>query len=71
MRLRQGRRVARHLYLQEGDEPSDSDRPVGTVDSAALAAFIVGWTDYAINLRQQETHFDHHVAGPLLRQERL
>lgn len=71
MRLRQGRREGRHLYIQEGDAPSDSDRPVGTLDSSALAAWLVGWANYAIDLRQQGTHFDLKIAGPLLRQERL
>jgi hypothetical protein len=38
-RLRPGRRVGRTLYSQLGDEPSDSDELVGTLDTIALAAF--------------------------------
>jgi hypothetical protein len=38
-RLRPGRRVGRTLYSQLGDEPSDSDELVGTLDTIALAVF--------------------------------
>lgn len=41
MKLRQGRRVPRHLYEQQGPEPADSDPPVGMVDTPELAATIV------------------------------
>lgn len=41
MKLRQGRRVGRHLYHQQGPEPADTDPPVGMVDTAELAARIV------------------------------
>lgn len=35
---RTGRRVGRHLYAQAGPEPSDDDVPIGTLDTAELAA---------------------------------
>lgn len=35
---RTGRKVSRHLYLQHGPEPSDADPPIGTLDTAELAA---------------------------------
>lgn len=41
MKLRQGRRVGRHLYIQEGPKPADSDPPVGMVDTPELARRIV------------------------------
>lgn len=41
VRLRQGRRVPRHLYAQQGPHPSDTDPPVGMVDTPDLAARIV------------------------------
>lgn len=41
MRLRQGRRVPQHVYLQVGDDPSDIDPPLFTVPSPALAELIV------------------------------
>ena len=41
MKLRQGRRVGRHLYHQQGPEPADTDPPVGMVDTPELAATIV------------------------------
>lgn len=41
MRLRQGRKVPQHIYLQVGDKPSDSDRPLFTVPTVALADYIV------------------------------
>lgn len=40
-KLRQGRRVPRHLYHQQGPEPADTDPPVGMVDTPELAATIV------------------------------
>lgn len=41
MRLRQGRKVGRTLYVQLQDHPSDVDVLVGVVDSPELAAFLV------------------------------
>lgn len=38
---RQGRKVPRMLYLQQGDEPADDDPIVGLVDTPELAALIV------------------------------
>lgn len=35
---RTGRRVGRHMYAQLGPEPSDSDPPIGTLDTAEIAA---------------------------------
>lgn len=40
-KLRQGRRVGRHLYIQEGPNPADTDPPVGMVDTPELARRIV------------------------------
>lgn len=41
MRLRQGRRVGRTLYHQQGPEPSEDDPIIGMVDTPELAATIV------------------------------
>lgn len=42
MKLRQGRKVGRNLYIQLRDAaPSDDDVPVGQVDSPELAAFLI------------------------------
>lgn len=40
-KLRVGRRVGVHLYLQQGPEPADTDPPIGTVFTPELAARIV------------------------------
>lgn len=40
MKLRQGRKVPRNLYVQLFEEPSDADLDVGRVDSILLAAFV-------------------------------
>lgn len=41
MKLRQGRRVGRTLYHQQGPEPSEDDPIIGLVDNPELAATIV------------------------------
>jgi hypothetical protein len=41
VRLRQGRKVGRTLYIQHAEEPSNGDVLVGMVDSRELAARIV------------------------------
>jgi len=41
MKLRQGRRVGRTLYHQQGPEPSEDDPIIGMVDDPELAATIV------------------------------
>jgi hypothetical protein len=43
-RLRPGRRVGRTLYSQLGDDPSDSDELVGTLDTIALATFAAAFS---------------------------
>ena len=40
-KLRQGRRVGRTLYHQQGPEPSEDDPIIGMVDTPELAATIV------------------------------
>lgn len=40
-RWRTGRKVGRTLYLQIGDEPSDSDPIIGLMDSPDLAELVV------------------------------
>ena len=50
--LRQGRRVPRHLYHQQGAEPADTDPPVGMVDTPELAATIVS----AVNAAHDRTN---------------
>lgn len=35
--IRTGRKVEHNLYLQEGDEPSDDDQPIGFVINPAWA----------------------------------
>lgn len=41
VKLRQGRKVAKTIYIQTGDEPSDEDPLVGYIEDPALAALIV------------------------------
>lgn len=42
MKLRQGRKVSRNLYVQIGREPDDkNDVPVGQLDSAALLQYLL------------------------------
>lgn len=41
MRWRQGRKVGQHVYLQTGDEPSDSDAPIAFFTRAEDAEFAV------------------------------
>lgn len=41
MIMRQGRRVGRTLYWQQGEEPSDSDPVIGLVDYPQIAAAVV------------------------------
>jgi hypothetical protein len=41
MKLRQGRKVGRTIYLQRGAEPSDGDALIGVMDTPGLAALIV------------------------------
>lgn len=48
MKLRQGRRVPQHIYLQVGDLSSDNDPPLFTVPSPALAEIIVAATNQAV-----------------------
>lgn len=51
-KLRQGRRVPRNLYIQEGPTPADTDPPVGMVDTAELAARIVETVNGAERIRE-------------------
>lgn len=46
-KLRQGRKVARALYEQQGPEPADTDPIVGLVDTPELAARIVATVNAA------------------------
>jgi hypothetical protein len=62
--LRQGRKVGRTLYIQEGTEPSDADVLVGLVDSNELAAFIVR----AINHWVPEVQREEELGDELMRQ---
>lgn len=48
MKLRQGRRVPQHVYLQIGDISADSDPPLFTVPSPEIAEIIVTATNQAI-----------------------
>lgn len=41
MIIRNGRRVRQHIYLQLGDEPSDTDPPVGYIHDPLLAENMV------------------------------
>ena len=41
VKLRQGRKVGRTLYIQAGDEPSDKDILIGIVDTPWWAKHIV------------------------------
>lgn len=73
MKLRQGRRVGRTLYEQQGPEPSATDPIIGMVDTPELAEEIVT----AVNTRHEHkaavTNPDMSVgpappdAGPALR----
>jgi hypothetical protein len=47
---RQGWKVPRMLYLQQGPEPADNDPIIGLVDTPELAALIVA----AVNAYQRE-----------------
>lgn len=49
MKWRTGRKVGRTIYLQVRDQPSDSDRLIGVMDSPQLAAEAVD----AVNARRQ------------------
>ena len=40
---RTGRRVGRTIYAQHGPEPADTDRLIGVMDTAPLAASAVLW----------------------------
>lgn len=51
-KLRAGRRVGVHLYLQEGPEPADTDPPVGTVFTEELAARIVEAVNAVARIRE-------------------
>lgn len=48
MRLRQGRKVPQHVYLQLGDFSADADIPLFTVPSAELAELIVAGTNHML-----------------------
>lgn len=41
MTWRTGRKNGRNIYIQHGPEPSDDDKPIGMMDTAALAARVV------------------------------
>lgn len=41
VKIRQGRKVAKTIYIQLGEEPSDDDTLVGYIEDLALAALIV------------------------------
>lgn len=41
MKIRQGRKVGRTIYLQEGPEPSDDDPLIGCVDTPEFGALVV------------------------------
>lgn len=60
MKLRQDRRVGRHLYHQQGPEPADTDPPVGMVDTPELAATIVRAVNAVTRIR--ELHRPHDCA---------
>ena len=55
-KLRQGRRVSRHLYEQQGPEPADTDPPIGMVDTPELAAKIVKAVNEADQLAMDLQH---------------
>lgn len=41
VRLRQGRRVSKTIYVQQGEQPADSDPLVGYIEDGQLAGQIV------------------------------
>lgn len=41
VKIRQGRKVAKTIYVQLGEEPSDDDALVGYIEDPALASLIV------------------------------
>lgn len=41
MRIRQGRRNPRNLYIQTGDDPSEQDISIGYIRFPATAAYLV------------------------------
>lgn len=47
-KLRQGRRVPQHIYLQVGEFSADTDPPLFTVPSAELAEMIVAAVNHML-----------------------
>jgi hypothetical protein len=47
---RQGRKVGRTVYWQEGEQPSDGDPLIGTMDSPELAALVVEAVNYHLQM---------------------
>ncbi len=56
-KLRQGRRVPEHVYLQLGPVPADIDKPLFTVPNADLANIIVSATNHGI-----ASSYSHQIA---------
>lgn len=48
MKLRQGRKVPQHIYLQIGEFSADNDPPLFTVPNAELAEMIVAGVNHML-----------------------
>lgn len=63
-RLRVGRKVMRHVYLQRGPAPSDDDEPLFTAPTDELAVMLVAGLDALRTLNTHGVYVDATRAGP-------